>query len=300
MPTRARTPIPNRRLSALACAPALAVAATLAAFAAPVPVEAQATPLSVTAIDPAAGLPGDPVAISGAGFGRSPEALLCWADTGQGGFLFEVEAAADGRIDAVVGNVASTVVGTATGAVKVWRGKRYPLPDRVTLSQGRLYAASEGEVFVRGDAAVGPDFSAFGGSPGTFGSVTVQEELRLDLEDLDPGDPGGGGQRVRVVAVIETSGDSGNSSTGNLTVPPNRLARRAGAAAGPAWAALSTIEADAAPPTPEALAAALAEVLEAQLGSLGLTARAEGTELVVGHVQGIRAGFLNLVDLTGE
>lgn len=297
MQTRARTPIPNRRRTALACALVVAVAAALTAFA--LPVEAELTPLSVTAVDPDAALPGDPVAISGAGFGGSPAALLCWIDTGDGGFPFAVEAAADGRIDAVVGEAPSTV----TGAMKVWRGKRYPLADRVTLSQGRLFSASAGEVFVRGAAAVGPDFSSLGGSPGTSGSVAVREELRLDLKDLedpDPTDPGGGPQRVRVTAVIETSEDSGNSTTGNLAVPPNTIALRAGQAAGPAWAATSTIEADAAPPTPEALAAALAEVLEAQLGSLGLTARAEGTELVVGHVQGIRAGFVNLVDLTGE
>lgn len=294
MPTHTRPPIPNRRRTALARAQILAVVAAFAAFAA-LPVRAE-TQLLVTAVDPASGLPGDPVAISGAGFGQAPEALLCWVDTGDGGFPFEVEATADGRIDAVVGEVALP----ATGAVKVWRGKRYPLADRVTLSQGRLVSASEGEVFVRGDAAVGPQFSSFGGSPGTAGSVVVREELRLDLEDLDSGDPGGGGQRVRVIAVIETSDDSNNSSTGNLTVPPNRLARRADSTAGPAWAASSTIEADAAPPTPEALAAALAEVLEGQLGSLGLTAHAEGTELVVGHVQGIRAGFVTLVDLTGE
>lgn len=294
MPTRARPPIPNRRRTALARVLIPAVVAAVAAIAAlPVRVEAQ---LLVTAVDPDSGLPGDPVAISGAGFGRSPEALLCWVDTGNGGFLFAVEAAADGRIDAVVGDVPSA----ATGAVEVWRGKRYPLADRVTLSQGRLFAASEGEVFVRGAAAVGPAFSSFGGSPGTLGSVTVQEELRLNLGDRDPGDPGGSPQRVRVVAVIETSDDSNNSSTGNLTVPPNRLARRADPTAGPAWAAASTIEADAAPSTPEALATALAEVLEAQLGSLGLTARAEGAELVVGHAQGIRAGFVNLVDLTGD
>lgn len=300
MPTHTRTPIPNRRRAVLARA-LIAAVVTLGAFAA-LSVRAEAQ-LLVTAVDPASGLPGDPVAIAGAGFGPAPEALLCWVDTGDGGFPFDVEAAADGRIDAVVGDVALPATGPATGAVKVWRGKRYPLADRVTLSQGRLYAASDGEVFVRGDAAVGPHFSSFGGSPGTAGSVVVREELRLDLGDLadpDPGDPCGGPQRVRVIAVIETSDDSNNSSTGNLTVPPNRLARRADAKSGPAWAASSTIEADAAPPTPGALAAALAEVLEAQLGSLGLTARAEGTELVVGHVQGIRAGFVTLVDLTGE
>lgn len=298
MPIRARTPIPDRRRTALACAPVLAVAAALAAFT--VPAQAQLDPLSVTAIDPAAGLPGDPVVISGTGFGASPDALLCWADTGDGGFPFAVEAAADGRIDAVVGEVALPATGSLTGAVKVWRGKRYPLADRVTLSQGRLFAASDGEVFVRRAAAVGPDFSSFGGSPGIFGSVAARKELRLDLDDLDPGDPGGP-QRVRVVAVIETSDDSGNSNTtGNLTVAPNGIARRAGLDAGPAWAATTTIETDAAAATSEALAAGLAEVLQAQLGSLGLTARAEGTELVIGHGQGIGAGFVHLVDLTGK
>jgi hypothetical protein len=293
MQTRHHTPNPNRHRTALAYALGVAI---LAAFAAPG--EAQLDPLTVSAVDPDAAPSGGPVAIYGTGFGPSPDALLCWADTGDGGVLFEIEAAADDRIDALVGPAPSSGTGSATGAVKVWRGKRYALADRVVLSQGRLLAASEGEVFVGGAVAVGPDFTVLGASPGTAGSVAVREELRLDLEDLDPGG-GGGPQRVRVTAVIETSGDSGTGNSGLMAPPPsNPLALRAGKAAGPAWAATLTIEADAAPPTPEALAAGLAEVLEAQLGSLGLTARAEGTDLVVGHTRGIRAGFVNLVDLT--
>lgn len=292
MPTPIRTTPPGPRRTALAWA--VRIAAVAAVTALPVPAEAQLTPLSITAVDPGGGLPGDPVAISGTGFGSSPESLLCWVDSGDGGFSFEVEAAANGGIDAVVGNSPSA----ATGAVKVWRGKRYPLADRVVLTQSRFFAASDGEVFVRQDAAVGPDFSSFGGSPGTFGSVTAQEELRLDLKDVDPDGSGGGPQRVRVVAVIETNEDSDNNANtnGNLTLRSSQLSARTARAAGPAWAATSTIETDAAPSTPAALAAGLAEVLEAQLGSLGLTARAEGTELVLGHAQGIRAGFVHLTE----
>jgi hypothetical protein len=288
MLTHIRTPISNRRRAAVAYVLAGTVLAVVAAL--PIRAQNRPAPPSVTAVAPDGALPGDPVAISGSGFGSAPEALFCWSDTGDGGFAFAVEAAADSRIEAVVGEVPSAV----TGAVKVWRGKRYPLADRVALGQGRLFSASDGEVFVRHAGALGPDFSSFGGSPGTFGSVTVQGELRLDLKDLDGS--GGGQQRVRVTAVIETSEDSDNNdtSTGNLVL------RSGGQSAGPAWAATTTVETDAAPRTPEAFAAGLAEVLESQLGSLGLTARVEGTELVLGHAQGIRAGFVGLVDLTGE
>lgn len=288
MPSRPEPPtvhVPRR--SPLAWALIVAALASFAASAAPA-----AAQLAVAGVDPDGALPGEPVAIFGTGFGRDPDALLCWVDTGGGGFPFEVTAATDGRIDAVLGAVPSA----ATGAVKVWKGKRHPLADRVILSQGRLFSASGGEVFVTGAAAQGPAFSAFAPSPGAFGSVTVRgepTELRLDLGDFDPGD--GGGLRVRVTVVIETGGDSGSGSPGNLEAPPNAVALRAGTVAGsPAWAAALTVGADAAPPTPEALAAGLADVLQDRLGSVGLTARAEGTEVVVGHALGIQAGFLDL------
>ena len=294
MESRHPTPIPHptRRVS-LVRGLIVATVVVLGALAVlPARAEAQtAARLAVTAVDPDGALPATPVVISGAGFGKAPEALFCWVDTGDGGFPFEVEAAADGRIDAVLGDVPSA----ATGSVKVWKGERVPLADRVVLSQGRLFSASDGAVFVSSATAVGPIFSAFGASPGTYGSVTVhdaQGEIRLDLGDLDLG---GDAQRVRVTAVIETGGDSGNSSppAGNLVLPASAVAK-AGTAADPSWAATSTLGIDAPPPTVEALAAGLAEVLEAQLGSVGLTARAEGTELVVGHALGIRAGFLDL------
>lgn len=304
METPARTPLPTLRRIAFGCA--LTGTALAACAALPTRAEARVAPLSVAAVTPGGGVPGDPVTISGAGFGQAPEALFCWVDTGDGGFPFEIEAAADDRIDAVVGAVPSA----ATGAVKVWRGKRYPLADRLVHSQGRLFSATSGEVFVRHAAAVGPDFSSFAGSPGTYGSAAVLGELRLDLEGVEPGCPGGGGsgggqQRVRVTAVIETGEDSGNNdnTNGNLVLLARGVAPMAsppGQPAGPAWVATTLVETDAAPPTPEALAAGLAEVLAAQLGSLGLTARAEGTELVLGHADGIRAGFVGLVDLTGE
>jgi hypothetical protein len=289
----AQPPIPStpssRRPPSFAAA--LAVAA-LAAFTL-VPTGAQAQ-LVVTGIDPAGALPTEPVTLFGAGFGQTPEALFCWVDTGSGGLPFEVEKATDQQIDAVVGEVPSA----ATGAVTVWTGERYSLADRVVLSQGRLFSVSASQVFVTGAGAVGPVFSAFGGSPGTFGSVRVQGELRIDVDPIRP-PPDGGAQRVRVTAVIETGSDSGNGTPGNLRLPPNGIALRAGEATGPSWAATLTIEADAAPPTPEALAAGLAEAIEAQLGSLGLTARAEGTELVIGHTRGIRAGFVNLLSSAG-
>jgi len=252
----------------------------------PAPAAAQ---LAVTAVDPDGALPAEPVVVSGSGFGQDPDALLCWVDTGSGGFPFEVTAAADGHIDALLGAVPMA----ATGTVTVWQGERYALADRVVLSQGRLFAASDGELFVRRSAAAGPTFSAFAGSSATFGAVRAQGELRLDLQ---PVDPGGAVQEVRVTAVIETSDDSGNSTPqGNLVFPlPSGALTTADKTGGPAWATSLTIGADAPPPTADALAAGLAEVLEAQLGSVGLTARAEGSVLVVSHAQGIRAGFLEL------
>jgi len=282
----------SRCPSSFAWVPVVAALAALAAFAL-FPTGAQAQ-LAVTGIDPAGALPTEPVALFGAGFGQTPEALFCWVDTGSGGFPFEVEKATDQRIDALVGEVPAA----ATGAVTVWAGERYSLADRVVLSQGRLFSVSGTQVFVSGAGAVGPVFSAFGASPHTFGSVRVQGELRVDVDPIRP-PAGGGPQMVRVTAVIETGSDSGNGSPGNLAQSPNRLALRAGGAAGPAWAATLTIEADAAPSTPEALAAGLAEAIQAQLGSLGLTARADGTEVVVGHTQGIRGGFVNLVSPVG-
>ncbi len=264
--------------------------------------------LAVTGVDPAGAFPGEPVVLTGTGFGQSPDALFCWVDTGDGGFPFEVTAATDRRIDATVGEVPVA----ATGTVKVWKGKRVPLADRVVLSQGRLFSATDGTVFVSSSAAVGPIFSAFGGSPGTFGSVTVngtQRELRLDLGLLDLGDHQ---QRVRVTAVIETGSDAGNGTPNGYLVQPPALpapgdpppptasprgassTKVAGNPADPAWAAAMTVETDASPASVEALAAGLAQVLQAQLGSAGLTARAEGTVVVVGHTLGIRAGFLDL------
>lgn len=281
MKTRPRTPIPS---PPLVCGLVVAALAAFAVF--PAGAEAQ---LTVTGVDPDGALPGEPVAISGAGFGQAPETLFAWVDSGGGGFPFEVTEASDGRIDAILGEVPSA----ATGAVKVWKGNRHPLADRVVLSQGRLFSASDSEVFVSSARAPGPAFSSFGGSPGTHGSVMAQEEVRLDL---GPFDFDGGDQRVRVTAVIETGEDSSNdSSQGGLELLLDARALRAGLKADrPAWAATLSIGADAPPPTAEALAAGLAEVLEAQLGSVGLTARAEGTEVVVGHTLGIQAGFLNL------
>lgn len=289
MQTRPRTPIPSPpRRGALVRGLVVAALSTFAVF--PAGAEDQ---LTVTGVDPDGTLPGEPVAISGEGFGRDPEALFTWVDSGDGGFPFEVTEAFDGRIDAILGEVPSA----ATGAVKVWKGNRHPLADRVVLSQGRLFSASDGEVFVSSATALGPAFSSFGGSPGTHGSVMVQGEARLDLGSFDFG---GGDQRVRVTAVIETGEDSGNdASQGSLELRLNSRADARAVRAGlnadsPAWAATLTVGADAPPPTAEALAAGLAEVLETQLGSVGLTARAEGTEVVVDHALGIRAGFLNL------
>lgn len=314
MQRRARTSTPNpvrrsRRTRRTRHSPfchGLIVAALAAFVLLPAGATAQ---LAVTSVDPDGAFPGEPVVLSGSGFGQDPAALFCWVDTGAGGFAFEVTSAAGKSIDAVLGAVPAA----ATGAVKVWKGEAYALADRVLLSQGRLFAASDGEVFVGSAAAVGPAFSAFDSSPATFGSVTVHGtavELRLDLDSLDLGG-GGGPQRVRVTAVIETGSDSGSGTPqGNLVSPSEsgdggdggdggtvgapRAAVVAGSSVDPSWAATLTVGFDAPPATVEALAAGLAEILEAQLGSVGLTARAEGTEIVVGHVLGIRAGFVDL------
>ena len=266
-------PLPRGRSIAL---PTILVLAAVALPALPVTAQVHSfTSLQVTAVDPHEGRTEDPVVISGTGFGQDPGALFCWVDAGTAGFPFEVTAATDSSLDAVVGATPSA----ATGAVKVWRGKGYPLRDRVLQSQGRLFAATSGEVFVRGAAAVGPDFSALVGStdsPWTSGSVALRGALRVDVDpggDPDPPPP----QRVRVTAVIETSDEESSGNEGLVAPPANVLVVRT-AKAGPAWAATLTIEADARPSTHEALAAGLAEMLEAQLGSLGLTAHAEGTE----------------------
>lgn len=247
-------------------------------------------PLTVTAVDPDGAVPGDAVAAFGTGFGQAAEDLFVWAGTGDGGFPFEVTRAQGQRLDAVLGDVPVP----ATGSLKVWKGKRYPLADQVILTQGHLFSASETQVFATQESASGPAFSAFDASPGTLGSILAQERVRIDLTPFETGKPE---LRVRVTAVIETGGEPGTPDPPAGAQGTSRrweAVRANSVKAGPAWAATLTIGADSVPSTPASLAAALADVLNQQLGSVGLTAQAEGPVLVVGHSLGIAAGFLNL------
>jgi hypothetical protein len=257
-------------------------------------VQAQAKdPIQVVGVSPREAHPGGEITLSGQGLGQTPEDLFAWVDTGTSGFSIEITHAAETAAEGRVGAVAAP----ASGDFHLWKGSTYPLPDRTLLTQGRLVSATGTRLFVASEEAQGLPFSALSATVGTLGSARTAGALRLDLDPPEPTPCPQ--QRVRVSAVIETGGDpGGGGGGGNLENPfPPFLDSYPAPAAGfasPAWVVTLEIVLDAPWAQSDQLAAALAEILEAQFRDLGLSATAQGSELVLSHSLGIRSGFMTL------
>lgn len=245
----------------------------------------------VTSIQPAAAFPGDPVDLVGQGLGGPADEYYAWIRTSAAGFVLESPTpSGTGSLGVTVGPVAVA----ATGTAEVWRGRGHAVPARTVRSGGRLVSARDSRVFVAYQVSSGaPLFSALAASPDTFESTLLGLDLVLDLKGVDT-DPPGESRSVRVDVVIETGGSTGSTSNGD------GLVSRPGAkrfSSGPRWALHVVVEPDAAfadTATSSAtakLAAALAQVLNDQFGSLGLVATANGSELVLSSVGGIQGGF---------
>ena len=244
-------------------------------------------PVEVILTTPDSAAPGSPVDIDGSGFGDDPRALFAWVASASSGFPFVTESAADTRIGAVLGDVASA----ESGVVQVWKGHRVALADRTVLSRGRLASISGTEVLVAQEKGAGGLFSALAASPQTLGSTrgAARLDVRFTPEVLPCVTPG-----IDVCMVIDDGANPGSTEGPSaLEGPFSRMAAsRSAGAPGTAFAACFRITLDAPVPTPDELAAIVAELLEIQFAALGVTATAAGPVLQVGHVSGIRSGFL--------
>jgi len=229
--------------------------------------------------------------ISGGGFGDQPVDLFAWADTVSSGFSFELDRALETQIQGILGPVAAP----ATGDLKIWKGRAHSLENQSLLTQGRLFTISDTTLFVASHKAAGPVFSAFAGSANTLSSSRSAAGINLAFDpiELEPD-----GASIRVTVVIETGDDPGTGGTirgQSHSFEYVTGLQSSGDPSSPAWAATFLISADLLPASQSALAQAVAELLQAQFGSIGLTATTNGAVLSVGHTLGVHAGFITVV-----
>ena len=204
-----------------------------------------------------------------------------------------------GGLSATVGPVAKAAV----GHVEIWRGHGHAVAPQTRLIDGRLISVVESRVFVAHHTSpVGPRFRALSPSSQTIHSHNLSPGLSIDSRPLYPLPSDSDAESLRVNVVIETGGRGGNGS-GNgedLTWSPNKPSKATSVEPGLSWALQTIIVLDApfkdtdTASAPERLAAALAEMLTAQFGSLGLIAEAEGSNVLLDTVDGIVGGFATI------
>lgn len=252
----------------------------------------------VFSIDPAAASPGDVVVLTGEGLHEGGDEAYAWVRSSSGGFVLENPSdTGDGGLAAIVGPVASA----STGTVELWRGRGLDVPPSTLWVDGRLVSALESRVFVAHVASSGgPSFSALKASAAT---VEVPAEAGRFVTDVDdwfplPVEPL---PTVRVDAVIETGGSTNCGGGGPLLTPARPFkASTSGGQTPPSWALQVVVEPDrpfigpAGSWSAASLAAALAAVLTEQFSSLGLTATADGSRLVIESAGGICGGFVTI------
>lgn len=268
------------------------------------PVAALATTPLVTSVSPGAASPGDVVVLDGSDLNGPAEEYFAWVQTPGGGLVLDAPANAGTGLAVLVGPAAEAT----TGNVELWRGYGHALAPKTLLVDGRLISALDTRVFVgQEEAPGGPSFTVLSTSPWAMESGLGPDGLGLDLQGLYPDPLGQGNQSIRVDAAIKTRGSktgSGDGPTGTQgdggDVWSDVGLHKSGGEPGPAWAFQLRVELDA----PyldgaglsglERLAAALAELLNQQLGSLGLVATASGSVLTLDSVGGVEGGFVTL------
>ncbi|MCH9650457.1 MAG: hypothetical protein K0U98_19645 [Deltaproteobacteria bacterium] len=253
---------------------------------------------TVISVTPSAGVAGDPVEISGQGFGSQPDALVAWVKSGDTGLFLDIDTAQDSLLQGQVGSAAAPM----TGSLEVWKGQAVALPDAVFQEAGGLVAVTETRILLVQSQASGPSFSFLEGSSLAVGSELRDERLELPLEGVlpcpDPSEPKPG---ITVNIAVRTNGPPGGSGSGGNELrsgPPPGLESVSGQSAstssGVAWAATFSVTVSKEVGCPPDLNHALAAAFEDRLGSLGLVVEVVGSELVFSHPQGIQEGLVLL------
>ncbi|MEM9597539.1 MAG: hypothetical protein AAGD06_24945 [Acidobacteriota bacterium] len=240
---------------------------------------AQQQRLDVFSVAPEAVEPGDRVTISGQGLEGSPDDYFVWLRTADAAVVLEPVATADhGGVQSLEADLDVVPVAEA-GTLEVWRGRTHPVPDHTIWSQGRLVTGSDAQVFIAEEAASTPGPTLLTTSPEALAAHFDGEWISIDVSEL-------GRAYIRLTVVIETK-----KGCVPVSVRDRRSPRNVSSAAtaietdtsstGSRWALEVTVQADQALATPEGLAAAIAEVLNEQFGSLGLSASSDGSILTI-------------------
>ncbi|MEM1207352.1 MAG: hypothetical protein AAGN66_29225 [Acidobacteriota bacterium] len=240
---------------------------------------AQQQRLDVFSVAPTAVEPGDRVTISGQGLEGSPDDYFVWLRTADATVVLEPVATADhGGVQSLEADLEVVPVAEA-GTLEVWRGRKHPVPDHTIWSQGRLVTGSDAQIFIAEEAASIPGPTLLTTSPEALAAHFDGEWISIDVTEFLR-------SFIRLTVVIETKkgcvpvNPRDRRSPKDLTSAPNPIETDT-SSTGSRWAVEVTIQADQAFATPEGLAAAVAEVLNEQFGSLGLSASAEGTILTI-------------------
>lgn len=231
---------------------------------------------------------GDAMTLAGAGFRPRAEDHRVFLGGGGAAVWAEVLAATPEALEVEVGPVPAERVETLT----LWTGQGFTLPDTVLAIEDRVYLLTGASWFVAAAETAGPAIALVEASPEAAGgrleggTVRVPVPTPPDPPPGDPGEEGGFGDFEIEIKVIATP------SPGTPPEPTPPLGQRTAAAAAPGVAAALSLRLMAAPsaPDPDAFAADLAQALARTFGPLGLTAEAEGAEVVVSYGGGLGAG----------
>jgi hypothetical protein len=284
----------------------VAVLATsfLAAATVPEPAAAASCPaISLWALSPSSGSPGDLVHLFGDGYCAAGEAFFAWGTDGARGFAFSIDTAVQNELVARLGPVHVPVA----GPVRLWLGRRISLPDTVLELADGIYHIRSRSILLPTETTSGPQFSAQAGNVPGFTSKLVNGELRIDLGTAASAPSSSGlhgglsnetGRQVKgdsentisVIVVVRTDGSPGGGDGGG---PPEEDPQ---VSAPNGWVVIFDLDCfGPASACDGDLATSLSRAFDETLSSLGMASRVEGSTVVLGHqTNNINAGLVTV------
>ena len=225
--------------------------------------------LSISGFSPAGASPGELFTLTGSGFSSEPADHLAFVLGAWGsGSLLEPVSSSPGSLRLLLGPAASRF----EGPICLWRGRRHHLPGALVAGESGTWLVHHAEVFVPSEAAASfKPFQVEEPSPLTHGGVIEVDDVVIKVE---PDSGLLGPLKIDLVVMI----DGGTCGPGTK---PAGAAPLHGAMALPARAFQLRLENvdPRGPADAEALARDLALVLRSTFGALGLSAKAEESEL---------------------